>query len=152
MSSLMYTTFVLTRKLDSLTCAVYSCAVHQPAFSSDLCTCNRLMILTRTSHERLKTKSVQDTLQTDSHVPLPCMVAQLVLRLRNPSQKPESLRGGGVPRPETHEYGVSVLASSVKWTREGAAAPVVELTVSPVWKRTRFPCLNRSSWRIAMSV
>ena len=39
-SSLMYTTFVLTRVLDSLTCAVYSCAVHQSALSSELCTCN----------------------------------------------------------------------------------------------------------------
>ena len=65
----MHTTFVLTRVRDSLTCAVYSCAV-QSAFSSDLCTCNRLMILTRAPQERLKTKSAQDTLQTDSHVPL----------------------------------------------------------------------------------
>ena len=112
-SFLMYTTFVLARVLDSLTCAVYSCAVHQPAFSTDMCTCNRLMILTRTPHERLKTKSVQDTLQTDSFVPLPRMAAEQVLRLRNPSQKPKCL-GGGVPRPETREYGVSVLASSVQ--------------------------------------
>ena len=109
------------------------------------------MILTRTPHERLKTKSVQDTLQTDSHVPLPRMVAERVLRLRNSSQKPESF-GGGVPRPETHEYGAIVLASSVKWTTEGVAAPVEELTVSLVLKRTRFPYVNRSSWRIALRV
>ena len=151
MSSLMYTTFVLTRVLDSLTCAVCSCAVHLSAFSSDLCTCNRLMILTRTPHEQPKTKSAQDTLQTDPHVPLLHMVAEQVLRLRNSSQKPESL-GSGVPRLETHEYGAIVLASSAMWRTEGVAAPVVELTVGPVWKRTRFPCVNRSSRRIAMGV
>ena len=52
-----------------------------------------------------------------------------------------------MPRPETHEYGVIVLASSVKWTTEGAAAPVVDLTVSPVWKRTRFSCACARPWQ-----
>ena len=55
-----------------------------------------------------RTKSAQDTLQSDSHVPLPRMVAEQAFRLRNSSQKPESLESG-VPRPETHEYGAQSL-------------------------------------------
>ena len=34
---------------------------------------------------------------------------------------------------------IIVLASCVKLTTEGVAAPVVELTVSPVWMGTRIP-------------
>ena len=60
-SSLMNTTFVLTRALDakhisdqrfihSFACAVCSRAVHQSAFSSDLYIYIRLMVLTMTEH------------------------------------------------------------------------------------------------------
>ena len=77
MSSLTYTAFVLARALDAKHIGderfihSFTCAVHQTAFSL------MYKLYLHPTHDadndrtRLKDKSAHDTLQSDSHVPLP---------------------------------------------------------------------------------
>ena len=110
------------------------------------------MILTRTPHGTAQDKKRAGHFADRLICPTPAHGSGASVAATEPESETKVFGRGGEPRPETRQYGVSVLASCVKLTTEGVAAPVVELTVSPVWKRTRFPCVNRSSWWIAVWV
>ena len=110
------------------------------------------MILTRTPHGTAQDKKRAGHFADRLNCPTPAHGSGASVAATDPELETKVFGRGGVQRPETHEYGVIVLASCVKLTTEGVAAPVVELTVSLVWMGTRFPSVNRSSWEIAVWV